>query len=312
MRRIEGTSPSSPAGTARREAGAVRPGGEILRELALHREPRPLPRRSAHPRRGAALDGAAATAPPVGAPSAEELAATRYQDGYRAGFADAEAAAAAAQQRAVDGGYVAGFERGAAEGREQGRAEGALEARAAVEREAAARLARLDHLLASLPEELRRRLDAAEDEMVALCHAVVCRILGEELVRREGVAACVRQAVREATGAAAVDGGATAALALHLHPRDLAALQADGGLAAWLAGRAAQVRFVGDDRVQLGGCLVRVGGEGILDARLETQLASLRALLLARPAVEDAGGELGPGAPAPLGATSPQAREHAP
>jgi len=301
---------SLPAPAAQRhDAGAV------LRDVAVQHEPRVLP---AHPGRaggrstpqpprvGDVLPERAAAAPLLGAEvgayqtGAGEAAA--YQRGHEAGQAEAEAAQRERHEENLRQGWQAGFdqgieegrERGLVEGREAGRAESAARAR---DSQAAAeeRLARLDVLAASMEGELARRLAGAEEELLALCHAVVCRILGEQLVTRAGVAHCVAQAVREAGGREISDAGGKEALAVHVHPRDLELLGSSGvpgdelPAPAVLAGA---VRWVADERVRLGGCLVR-SAEGTLDARLETQLEALHALLRgARPAA-------GPEAPAP-------------
>jgi flagellar assembly protein FliH len=221
-------------------------------------------------------------------------ATTAWQSGFQAGRAEAEGALRGAQESALQAGFKEGFERGVQEGRQQGLAEGREAGRQAVEREArssqeamAGRLAQLDQLLAALPAELGRRLASAEEDMVALCHAAVCRILGEQLVTPDGVVHCVAQAIREADGGSLLQTSDQRGLAVHVHPVDLESLQVDPRLASWLSGeastRSAPVRWVADERVRLGGCLVR-SSEGTLDARLETQLAALRSLLLdARP-----------------------------
>jgi flagellar assembly protein FliH len=175
-------------------------------------------------------------------------------------------------------GFQQGMERGMAEGRDEGLRR--LEEEAEAARQASAgRLARLDQLLAAVAEGIARRLAEAEDDMVALCHEVICRILGEHLSTREGVIACVRRAVEEA-GSSGPPGSGRSALELHVHPRDLAAIEGDPAFGDWLQQHASAggSRWIPDERVELGGCLVR-SVEGTLDARLETQLAVLQALL---------------------------------
>jgi flagellar assembly protein FliH len=129
----------------------------------------------------------------------------------------------------------------------------------------------LDQLLSSVRAEVGARIAAAEDEMIALSHAVVCRILGDRLVTREGLADAMRQAVR----AAAANGDLT----VRLHPEDLAQLQVDPTAAEFLDRSAGKLHWIADDQVGRGGC-VMTSSEGTLDARLETQLDSLRRVLL--------------------------------
>jgi flagellar assembly protein FliH len=189
--------------------------------------------------------------------------------------------------RGFQAGYEEGCQQGHAEGlllgREQGREEGLRagleQARLAAQQEAqeanqahvaakhagVERLARLDALLSALPAELDRRLEQAEEEMLGLCFEAVARIVGGAAANPAGVRAIVRQAVTEAK--------CEQAATIHVHPRDLAFLQADEELAAWL-GTNRRVRWRGDERIEPGGCLVSAPGGG-LDARLETQMARL-------------------------------------
>lgn len=272
--------------------------GTVFRNVVLDPHPRVLGRPTAPPvqpvrtaQNGAATaDVSSSHLPsPHGAPSpmpgTPEKVRT-FDEGYRAGLADAEVAQRAKTQDEVHAIQRRAFEQGQEEGRQRGLADGQVAGRQLVEREAhaaqeavAARIAQLDRLLTSLPAELVRRLEVVEDDMVALCHAAVCRILGEELVTPEGVVHQVRQAIRE-TGASAL-GRVHGQIAIHVHPRDLATLEADAALAAWLRQHASAgaVHWVADERVKLGGCLVR-SAEGSLDARLETQLAALHRLFV--------------------------------
>jgi flagellar assembly protein FliH len=208
-----------------------------------------------------------------------------YQAGFEAGVAAAEAAQRTREQASAEATQRAGFERGREDGRAQGLTEGREAGRQQAERDARAahdaaeaRLGRLDELLQGVSAELARRLEAAEDDMIALCHAAICRILGEEIVARDGAAQLVRQAVREGgfVGAASRLGQ----LAIHVHPTDCAALEGNAMLAAWLHQHSAAgvIRWVPDEQVKLGGCLVR-SGEGTVDARLETQMTALQRML---------------------------------
>jgi flagellar assembly protein FliH len=259
----------------------------VLRDVALHHEPRVLSA-PATVSRPSAESGA--HAPQVDTYRAQAEAAGAYQLGHEAGRAEAEGELQGAREQALQAGFREGFTRGLEEGRSQGLAEGREAGRQAVEREAraaqdavVARLTMLGRLLAELPAEMGRRLASAEDDMIALSHAAICRILGEQLVTRVGVAQVVAQAIREAGGGGLPSAADRQPLSVHAHPSDIATLQADDRIAAWMAGSAhggpAPVRWVSDERVAVGGCLVR-STEGTLDARLEVQLEALRQLLL--------------------------------
>jgi flagellar assembly protein FliH len=301
-------------------ADPLRSGGAVLRNVAVNHEPRALrrpavppvahvqthPAQQGHPherasrREGDQGDASGRHGEGVTAAAVQQEAAS-YQEGYRAGYSEAEAAQRTARESALENGYRAGLEQGLQEGREQGLAEGREAGRQVVEREArgaqeatAARLAQLDQLLSALPAEISHRLASAEEDMVALCHAIVCRILGDQLLTREGVAHCVRQAVREACPGSGLSAPGPGFVAIHVHPRDLESMQGDGQLAAWLrqgatSSSASAVHWVADERVQLGGCLVR-STEGSLDARLETQMAALRDLLSQAQSADASGG----------------------
>lgn len=277
-------------------------GGSLLRGVAL--DPRPVVLSApGHGIPATASAGATGGPPPVSVPVESSPG---YQEGLRAGLAQGEAAQRARDDSAVAAVQRRAFEQGLEEGRQKGIMEGRELGRAAVERDgkaaldaAAGRLAQLDRLLASLPMALTRRLAEAEEDMVALCHAIVCRILGDELRTPAGVAQLVRQAIREG-GLAGLG-----KLAIHIHPRDWATLAADDSLAERLARHAGTgpVQWVADEHVVLGGCLIQ-SAEGTLDARLETQLRALGAVLATSrptPAVEVGAA---PPAEGPPGATA--------
>ena len=189
--------------------------------------------------------------------------------------------------RGFQAGYEEGRKKGHAEGFEEGRAQGheaGLQAgteqgreaalRKAEQADAAARqglherTAQLDALLSSLPDQFEQRLTAAEEDMLGLCFEAVARVLGEAAASEPGMRALLRRALAEAAG--------NEALEVHVSPHDLALLQSDAEAAARLAGNR-RVQWVGDERVQSGGCLV-TSAHGSLDARLETQLVRLSTL----------------------------------
>jgi flagellar assembly protein FliH len=135
-----------------------------------------------------------------------------------------------------------------------------------------ARTQALEALIAGLPRQIEARVDAVEDELAAACFEVLCRILGEQAARPEAVRAQVANAL------AALQGRRVTAI--RVHPGDLRALETLGVTTA-RPGQA-EVRWIGDSAVELGGCILETP-EGGLDARVESQLAALReALLTAR------------------------------
>ncbi|MGJ3703996.1 FliH/SctL family protein [Variovorax sp. AFSI2.2] len=190
-----------------------------------------------------------------------------------------------------------GYEEGLAKGIAEGRARSAEEARQlAVQtaekaerelREHADRLAQelkqqaqsayqarvqtLDNLIAAAPPQIESRLAAAQEDMLALCFEVVCRILGERAAMPEAVQAHLEYAVNGLRSRRLV--------AVHLHPDDLAALQkaqSDVPSARW---GGEDVQWIASPDIALGGCVLQ-SPEGGLDARFETQLNALRDLLL--------------------------------
>lgn len=262
--------------------------GSVLRGVVMGRDARVLPRPGT---RGPAvplprpadkavlpfMPPAAAQKPPVDGATSERVTepdgdiASAYQErgrGFQAGY-----------EEGCQQGHAEGLLLGREQGREEGLRAGLEQARLAAQQEAqevnqahvaarhagAERLARLDALLSALTVELDRRLEQAEEEMLGLCFEAVARIVGGAAAKPEGVRAIVRQAVTEAKSKEAAT--------IHVNPRDLAFLQADEELAAWL-GTNRRVQWRGDERIELGGCLVSAP-DGGLDARLETQMARL-------------------------------------
>lgn len=191
------------------------------------------------------------------------------------------AAAKAAGEQARSQGYEEGFAQGCAEGRAQGSEQAARELEERAQRmrhelrqqaQAAyqARVQVLDDLIAALPAQMDARLAAAQEDMLALCFEVVCRVLGESALRPEVIRAQLARAIEALRGKPLV--------AVHLHPGDLAALDEALGSAASRPG-GAEVQWIASSEVALGGCVLQTA-EGGLDARIETQLQMLRDLLL--------------------------------
>ncbi len=203
-----------------------------------------------------------------------------YMDGFRSGeIKGSQDALAQAREQARNEGRQQGVAQGLREGRETAIQEVGREAEL-LHQGLLARIEKLDACLVAFSEQLHlrlnARLDAAGDEMIALCHEVICRLVGEQAVQRPVVAAMVRAAIVECCGA---EGSTRDPLTVRVHPGDLDALASDEGLASWLARQDVRgVRWRSDPRVALGGCIVE-SSRGRLDARLEAQLAALRETL---------------------------------
>lgn len=157
-------------------------------------------------------------------------------------------------------------ELGRQRGLQEGRAAGAEEAR----RSAEAELARIRSISGKLQDVVKNGVQGMEDVAVEIAFEAVCKILGSSAISQDGMRALVRKAATRAGGAERLN--------VRLHPGDLAALQAAGGLSGTLAD--GKVVWSSDHSIELGGCLIQTDG-GTLDARLETQIERLRATLLA-------------------------------
>lgn len=252
------TKPIGPAGTAptitaEASARVLRDaptglGHHLLRRPALPMNPSTTPATGRTPPEAAAP---APSAPPMSDPPAAPTSAADTKAGYQAGYEEGLRAGAEAARAALH------------DARQELRAtfEGAI--------------ARVQALASALHDEVAGRLDAAEEDMLALCHEVVARILGDAVVRPEVLRTLLQHATRELRGRPLV--------AVHLHPDDLdlltqgsgdmRALQPDG------ARDAPKVEWVASPGIALGGMVLH-SPEGGLDARLETQLDALRQTVL--------------------------------
>ena len=150
------------------------------------------------------------------------------------------------------------------EGLEQGRQQGRAEAQAAV----ADALQRLAMLQGALQEAFVAEQAGAQMLLSELAFISVNRLLGDALQDPRAAVAAV-----EATLAAC---DAWQSLTIEVHPQDLPYLDAAREHLPNAALR--DVRVMASTAVVLGGCRVS-GMAGTLDARLETQLAALKARL---------------------------------
>lgn len=183
-------------------------------------------------------------------------------------------------------GLRSGMEEGRREGYEEGMASGHAAAQADAQKaldiavaDATLALEQQGRQLATLAKALEAAAAAyqaeAEEELVALVYEVLARILGEVLLTADGLEAQVRQLL------AAI--GPSAQPAVHLNPQDLQQLEQSRTDST----PATRLRYVADERVAFGGCILRGAGAGELDARLETILQECKAALLQSRAVRD-------------------------
>jgi flagellar assembly protein FliH len=190
---------------------------------------------------------------PAPAPQAPAPAATAAQQEAERRKVQAELAELRAE--AERRGYAIGHEKGEAEAR----------------RQLQAQIDRFQGLGAQLAQARAAVLADAEDGVVELAFAALCRILGEQAASRDGVQAMVARC--------AADVREREQVGIRLHPDDVALL---GDVAGHPA------RFSADPGIVLGGCIVE-SATGALDARLEVQLARLAETLLAVRAARRSG-----------------------
>lgn len=133
-----------------------------------------------------------------------------------------------------------------------------------------AKIQLLDRMLGSLPEQIAQRIDAAEDDMLSLCFATVCRVLGQAFIEPSFVQRHLRQAI--------ADHQSGPLTAVHLHPQDLAKLRQDPEALPTALTRP-ELQWVETPGMTSGGCLLQ-SPDGALDARLETQMKAFAELLI--------------------------------
>lgn len=144
------------------------------------------------------------------------------------------------------------------QGHQAGLAQGEREGRAALRQE----VENVGAIVRMLEQARRQVLEDAEDELVELVFAVVCRILGEQGVTHAAIGQQVRTRIEA--------GRDRATVTVRLHPDDASLLKSDAAFE--------HLRIVADGAVALGGCIVD-SSTGSLDARFETQLARLADVL---------------------------------
>lgn len=171
-----------------------------------------------------------------------------------------------AMQEAERRGYAAGAE------------QAELRARAAVREH----LERLGAVAVSLSDARAGLLEATRDDLVEIVYSALCRMIGSAAGQPAAAAAMVAQVV---AGFQQHE-----QLVVRVHPQDLALIR-QGADALGFKELDASVELRPDPSLRVGGCMVD-GPGGTLDARLDTQLASVRdALLAVRKSQERSGGE---------------------
>ena len=250
------------------------PATAVLRGLVMEARPHALVR----PARVGLVIAAAKAQPAALEPEPEPKSSDYEQafangrvEGYAAGRHAAVEEAHQLLQASMGASRAAAAEEGRIEGLRDGRAQAQVELKLAqgnavdaAQLAVAQRLERLDQLLRSVVAETEHWVAGAEDDLVALGHDAICRILGSEAADPAVIRAMVTHLLAEH--------GQREHLVVHVHPEDFDTLLPHAaGAEKW--------RWVSDNSVQIGGVILR-SPDGSLDARLENQLASLREALL--------------------------------
>ncbi|MEX0715955.1 MAG: FliH/SctL family protein [Planctomycetaceae bacterium] len=171
-----------------------------------------------------------------------------------------------------------------AEGRAAGREAGLGEAKTLIEQQAERLAARttkekLAHVLPALRQaadelagERDRWLEEWETGAVRLAVAVAEKLIHRELkLHPESAFASASAALELAAGSPRIE--------LRMNPRDVEAADEHGKQVLHALAACGEARFVPDDAITRGGCIIRTT-HGTIDARLETQLERIAAELL--------------------------------
>ena len=158
----------------------------------------------------------------------------------------------------------------------EGFAKGMEMAEQAARQAVAEQIERIDSIMEALSQARVDLVEGAEDMMVEIVYAAVCRIIGEAAPTRAGVSGMVDQVLASFKE--------RDKLVVRLNPQDFELLQQVSEVPR---GREAALRA--DTSIMLGGCIVE-SSNGFLDAKIETQLTRFgEALLVARRKREDLG-----------------------
>lgn len=262
---------------------------QVLKDAEVHPEPLALPSRRQRTGSTEPATHESMASQPEGTakgPGAEWMAG--HSAGFVDGLAQGQQQLAEKQVQAEAArGFTEGYEAGLAQAREDAKVQlsrqadqlqiAAAQAQLKADAELSGKADQLGRLIAAAQAEWATRLELAEDDMVALCFDVVCKILGRQLVRAEGIRAMVAQAIAEWPG--------EGELAVHVHPDDLDLLNqaraievADSLWSSKEARSQPAVEWVPDASVGHAGCVVR-SSKGGLDARLGVRLEGLLSAL---------------------------------
>jgi flagellar assembly protein FliH len=278
----------------------------VLRHVDLHHAPHTLKARSEKLSRlgsekGPIAHSAILTTAGRDVLSTPKIPDPQWQAGHQQGYAEGRQAGLEEAKREL-------LDQQTREGFEQGYEEGLAQARQQLEKESVALREKLqnafdkavaeanqdciqtsrrfEQLMQRVPEQLSARMANMEDDMVELCFAMVCRILGDQLTTPAGIRAMLCQATK--------DWPADADLTIHLHPDDLQRLRSataddfvDSSRANMLDHLTADLerrvrpplQWIADASLGVGGCVLR-SSKGGLDARLMVQMKALQDALL--------------------------------
>lgn len=125
-------------------------------------------------------------------------------------------------------------------------------------------------VLAALTQAVHKTIHDAEVGLIELALETARKLVNDLPIDGEMVAAAVRAALDEAEGATEIN--------VHLHPDDLACLQAMNPPAVVTKGGGPQAHFHASPEVTRGGCLVYTC-LGSIDSRRETRLDLIRQAL---------------------------------
>ncbi len=124
----------------------------------------------------------------------------------------------------------------------------------------------------TLRHERDRWLTTWEGAAVTLAATIAEKVLRHELRRQPELSvAMIREALQLAAG--------QPHLRLHLHPQDLGLLQSCGHDALGQLASVGEAEFISDESIAPGGCVIETR-HGVIDARLETQIARITEELL--------------------------------
>ncbi|HYD78319.1 MAG TPA: FliH/SctL family protein [Paucimonas sp.] len=157
------------------------------------------------------------------------------------------------------------------EAEQRGYAEGLAKAEESAREAISEQIGRFVSIAAQLADAKTSVLEGAEDMLVEIVYAAVCRMVGAGLASRNGAAGMVKHVL---AGLQRRD-----SLIIRLHPHDVTLMQTALGDRDALPVLPADTVLRADPDIELGGCIVE-SAAGTLDARLEMQLQRLREALL--------------------------------